>query len=506
MLCLRAMVDAGKAHKCMNCGGFAHGVFCCFEWCERSDHGIILTPSRAKGVKSPLPAAMVQHLNSNNNKSDLCFKCLGDIKKKIDDARNKVSATQTITTATSSASAQAADVLAAVDPLIFTDAPATKQKKQTRLKAAPTKKKSQDKHERKKMTRLTINQKLEVLDYIKCGSSTREACKQFGCSRQSISKWNKEVDNLIKSAQFNGKATRVVKDDGLMRIKIGILAFYDLNKSMPKDAQINITGDIISARAKTIRNRLLERHQESPFLTDDEVKKMQKCQFSQSWGIKMAQKNGRRSKKLHGEAGSVDVVKATPHIDKICTLIAEYDLDHVYNMDETGLFFKCLPNRSYLRKEDFKDARGSKLMKAKDRVTIYVCTNADGTDKVPLSMIGKPKQPRCFVNRTLEMKYYSQRSAWSDTVTFKKWWKFFRRHIRTRTGKKVLLILDNCGLHGEELIDPTGQVTVIFLPPNCTSMFQPMDSGVIAMLKKNYRTRLLMILLENYDDRETLSK
>ncbi len=253
-----------------------------------------------------------------------------------------------------------------------------------------------------------------------------------------------------------------------------------------------------------IRDRLLERHQESSFLTDHEVMKMKECQFSQSWGIKLAQKNGWRSKKLHGEAESVDVEKATPEIDKICTLIAEYDLDHVYNMDETGLFFKCLPNRSYLKKEDFKDARGSKLMKAKDRVTIYVCTNADGTDKVPLSMIGKPKQPRCFVNRTLKMKYFSQRSAWSDTVTFKKWWKFFLRHIRMRTGKKVLLILDNCGPHGEELIDPTGQVTVIFLPPNCTSMFQPMDSGVIAMLKKNYRTRLLMILLENYDDRENL--
>ncbi len=133
-----------------------------------------------------------------------------------------------------------------------------------------------------------------------------------------------------------------------------------------------------------IRDRLLERHQESSFLTDHEVMKMKECQFSQSWGIKLAQKNGWRSKKLHGEAGSVDVEKATPEIDKICTLIAEYDLDHVYNMDETGLFFKCLPNRSYLKKEDFKDARGSKLMKAKDRVTIYVCTNADSTDKVPL--------------------------------------------------------------------------------------------------------------------------
>ena len=267
-----------------------------------------------------------------------------------------------------------------------------------------------------------------------------------------------------------------------------------------------LSGEVISARAKLIRDRLLERHEEANFLTDHEVKVMKQCTFSQSWSNKLAQKNGWRSKNLHGEAGSVDVDKATPKIDKICTLIAEYDLDCVYNMDETGLFFKCLPNRSYLKKGDYKNARGNKLMKAKDRVTIYVCTNADGSDKVPLSMIGKAKEPRCFVRRKKKLRYFSQRRAWSDTVTFKKWWRWFLEHIRRRTTKKVLLILDNCGPHGNELIDPNGQVQVIFLPPNCTSMFQPMDSGVIAMLKKNYRTCLLMKMLELYDDRENLRK
>lgn len=250
-----------------------------------------------------------------------------------------------------------------------------------------------------------------------------------------------------------------------------------------------------------IRDRLLEKHAEAPFLEDYEVKAMEKCKFSQNWGIKQAKENGWKSRTLHGEAASVDVDKATPEIDRICTLIAEYDLDHVYNMDETGLFYKCLPNRSYVKKEDYKHARGYKLMKAKNRTTVYVCTNASGTDKVPLSIIGTAKTPRCFVGRTKKLQYFNQKKAWSDRKTFHKWWNFFLRHIRRRTTKKVLLILDNCGPHGDELIDPRGQVTVIFLPPNCTSMFQPMDAGVIAMLKKNYRYILLHKMLETYDER-----
>ena len=255
-----------------------------------------------------------------------------------------------------------------------------------------------------------------------------------------------------------------------------------------------------------LRNRLLEIHKENPFLSDHEVQGMKKCNFSEAWARKIARTNGWNSKALHGEAGSVDVETAMPKIREIRKLITEYELDNVYNMDETGLFFKCLPNRSYVKKEDSKDARGTKLMKAKDRVTVYVCTNATGTDKMPLSIIGKSKNPRCFEKRKKKLKYYSQRRARSDKVTFTKWWNSFLDYIRMKTTKKVLLLLDNCGPHGEELIDPRGQVKVVFLPPNCTSMFQPMDAGVIAMLKKNYRYALLLRMLDIFDDRERLRK
>ncbi len=133
-----------------------------------------------------------------------------------------------------------------------------------------------------------------------------------------------------------------------------------------------------------------------------------------------------------------------------------YHIDHVYNMDETGLFFKVLPNRSYVKKSELETARGIKLIKAKDRVTLYITTNADGMDKVPLSMISKPQEPLCFVNRQhfLSMKYFSQKKEWSDSMVFLKWWNDFLLHIRRRTIKPFLLILDNCEPHRTELKGP----------------------------------------------------
>lgn len=55
---------------------------------------------------------------------------------------------------------------------------------------------------------------------------------------------------------------------------------------------------------------------------------------------------------------------------------------------------------------------------------------------------------------------------------------------------EVLLILDGCVSHGD-LNDPSGRVRAMYLPPNCTSVYQPMDMGVIEVTMPHYRRRLL---------------
>ena len=70
-------------------------------------------------------------------------------------------------------------------------------------------------------------------------------------------------------------------------------------------------------------------------------------------------------------------------------------------MDETDLFFRAIPNRTYLKPSE-NDKRpaghGLKAMKAKDRITIILCSNSTGTCKVhvPPTVIGSAKNPRCF--------------------------------------------------------------------------------------------------------------
>lgn len=56
-------------------------------------------------------------------------------------------------------------------------------------------------------------------------------------------------------------------------------------------------------------------------------------------------------------------------IAKLMHELLGYDVDCIFNMDETGLFYKCLPNASYVT-WDRGDARGTKALVDKDRYSV----------------------------------------------------------------------------------------------------------------------------------------
>ena len=72
--------------------------------------------------------------------------------------------------------------------------------------------------------------------------------------------------------------------------------------------------------------------------------------------------------------------------------LKEYCLQDICNVDKTALFFQLLPRRIYvLEGEEVKNLRGTKSMKAKDRVTAILCSNANGTKKLTVSILGVPE-------------------------------------------------------------------------------------------------------------------
>lgn len=86
--------------------------------------------------------------------------------------------------------------------------------------------------------------------------------------------------------------------------------------------------------------------------------------------------------------------------------------EDIYNMDETGLFYRATPQKS-LAKEA---VAGSKVNK--ERITIGLATNVTGTEKLKPIVIWKAKKPRCF-GKTFDpqnyVDFYTNPKAWMNS-------------------------------------------------------------------------------------------
>lgn len=64
--------------------------------------------------------------------------------------------------------------------------------------------------------------------------------------------------------------------------------------------------------------------------------------------------------------------------------------------------------------------------------------------------------------------------------------------------------MDNCGPYSADMVDPPGQIKILPLPSNCTSLHQSMDQAVFAAWKARYRYRYLKEIVDNVESRSDL--
>ncbi|XP_071043141.1 tigger transposable element-derived protein 4-like [Parasteatoda tepidariorum] len=146
----------------------------------------------------------------------------------------------------------------------------------------------------------------------------------------------------------------------------------------------------------------------------------------------------------------------------------------------------------------FKDENCSEGKMSKEHLTVLVGRNAPGTEKLPLLVIGKYRNPRCFKNvKTYPLDYKSNKKSWMTLVLLEDYVRKLDRKFFAKK-RKVKLFMDKWTAHSDLL--NLKAVNLQFLLPNTTAKLQPMDQGIIKCFKQSYRKRLVRKMMNDIEN------
>nr|XP_032525925.1 zinc finger and BTB domain-containing protein 11-like [Danaus plexippus plexippus] len=346
---------------------------------------------------------------------------------------------------------------------------------------------------------ISLQQKIDILDQLSNGKKLTAIAKDLELNESSI-RTVKQNESKIRSAvmsrslQTLSKSSRV-KDSLIPKTEKCLMIWIeDCHRN-----NIPVNSSLIKAKAQKIFTHL----KELETVSSDEPK----SKFVSSNGCfeRFRKRFSLHSIQIQGERASADYESARNFKEELPKIIdeGEYTADQVYNADETGLYWKRMPKRTYLS-ENERSAGGLKA--SKERITLLVCSNASGDHITKPMLINRFLSPRAMKGidkTTLPVHWRANENAWVTADIFHDWFyncfvPEVENYSKTKNvSSKALLLIDDAPQHPVDLVHPN--VKVLFLPANTTSILQPLDQGVMKTIKSHYIRRTLELISEKFE-------
>lgn len=229
--------------------------------------------------------------------------------------------------------------------------------------------------DRRKRVVVSMQKKLEAIYRIDKGESLKNIAIEYGVGPTTVGDWKK---NRCQIEDFCAKM--VTKDSLGNRATIKKAKNETLDEALFmwfqqwREGGVPISGPILKEKALSLNKKLGG----DPSFS-----------ASIGWLSRWKERHGVRQLSVTGESLSAAMDDSHNFKIKFEKMVADEKLHpaQIYNADETGLNYKMLPRKTLASKLD-EAAWGHK--KNKERVTVLVCSNAEGTHKLPLLIIGKP--------------------------------------------------------------------------------------------------------------------
>ena len=179
-----------------------------------------------------------------------------------------------------------------------------------------------------------------------------------------------------------------------------------------------LAGDSMSEAIIFEKARLLY----SDIMRDTPGSSAEEFKASKGWFDSFKKRTGIHSVVRHAEAAISNKDAAEKFVEKFKDFVDREGFipEQVFNCDETGLFWKKMPERTYITREE-KALPGHKPMK--DRLTLLLCGNASEDFKVKPLLVYHSENSRVFKKNNLQKHklcviWRSHHKAWVTRQLF----------------------------------------------------------------------------------------
>lgn len=205
----------------------------------------------------------------------------------------------------------------------------------------------------------TIHEKLSIITEIENGTTQADVCKKMNLRQSTVSNIWKNREKIKNDCKINDKRKRM-RLSSHPRIDEMLLRWFQQTRA----SNIPISGPMMKTKAEELGK-----------LVGD------KFTCSDGWLDRFKKRHNIVFEKVCRKSASVDKNLCNDWISQVWPAISKrYSEENIFNADETGIFFRMT--------HKLKDERcnGGKL--SNERITALVCSNASGTEKRKLLVIG----------------------------------------------------------------------------------------------------------------------
>ncbi|XP_050095341.1 tigger transposable element-derived protein 4-like [Anopheles aquasalis] len=176
-------------------------------------------------------------------------------------------------------------------------------------------------------------------------------------------------------------------------------------------------------------------------------------------------------------------------------LLGQYRTKNTFFLVPFGLFYKCTPDA--VSRYSRKSCPNGGL--ADQRVTVLCTVNMDGSEKLPMMVIGNQKTPSCFSDiKSLPMLYRYNLCSWLCWTVLRGYIEQLDKIFQKANRNALLVIEDNPAFVNRENDIRLKAVKLLFLKPD--SCFGNLQFSFIQRLKQHYREKLLNQNLQSMED------